>query len=85
MGRERARPRGFPDHFPAVATDHAAARPGPRLLASVSSCSAVNRDRETHGVDPVGLHRRAIAEAWGDAPTRRLRWPLFALAARRVQ
>jgi len=55
-----------------------------RLLDYFSSFSAVKRYREAHGVDPVGLHGWAIAAAWGDAPTRRLRWPLFARAARRA-
>lgn len=55
-----------------------------RLLDYFSSYSAVKRYREAHGVDPVALHGWAIAAAWGDAPTRRLRWPLFALAARRA-
>jgi len=52
-----------------------------RLLDYFSSYSAVKRYREARGVDPVALHGWAIAAAWGDAPTRRLRWPLFALAA----
>lgn len=55
-----------------------------RLLDYFSSYSAVKRYREAHGVDPVALHGWAIAAAWGDAPTRRLRWPLFARAARRA-
>ncbi len=54
-----------------------------RMLDYFATYSAVKRYREAHGVDPVAVHGWAIAAAWGDAPTQRMRWPLFALAARR--
>lgn len=56
-----------------------------RMLEYFSSYSAVKRYREAHGVDPVAAHAWAIAEAWGDSgTTRRLRWPLFVHARRKV-
>jgi SAM-dependent methyltransferase len=56
-----------------------------RLLEYFSSYSAVKRYREAHGVDPVAAHAWAIAEAWGDSSaTRRLRWPLFVHARRKL-
>lgn len=56
-----------------------------RMLRYFSSYSATKRYHEHSGVDPVALHRAAIAEAWGDTPTRRLRWPLFAHARRKPE
>jgi len=56
-----------------------------RMLEYFSSYSAVKRYREAHGIDPVAAHAWAIAEAWGDSSTtRRLRWPLFVHARRKV-
>ncbi|TXH66075.1 MAG: class I SAM-dependent methyltransferase [Lysobacteraceae bacterium] len=56
-----------------------------RMLRYFSSYSATKRYREHCGVDPVASHQAAIAEAWGDAPTRILRWPLFAHARRKPE
>lgn len=57
----------------------------PRLLGYFSSFSAVKRHREATGVDLVGRHRDALASAWGSAPTRRLRWPIFVHARRKPE
>lgn len=49
-----------------------------RLLGYLSSYSAVVRHRARTGRDAVGLHRDAIARAWGDpAHAHAIRWPLF--------
>lgn len=54
-----------------------------RLLAYFSSYSASRHFREATGADAVARHAAAIAEAWGDAPTRRIRWPMFVHARRK--
>ena len=51
-----------------------------RLLAYFSSYSATRRCIESRGIDPVATHAAAIAEAWGEADTHRIRWPLFVQA-----
>lgn len=49
-----------------------------RLLAYLSSYSAVVRHRARTGVDAVAAHGGALAAAWGDpARVRTIRWPLF--------
>lgn len=57
--------------------------PLPRLLAYFSSYSAARRCREATGRDPVAAHAGAIAAAWGDVATQRLRWPMFVHACRK--
>lgn len=54
-----------------------------RMLGYFSSYSATKRYRERNGVDPVANHAAAIAAAWGETPTRCLRWPLFVHARRK--
>lgn len=55
-----------------------------RLLAYLSSYSAVVRHHARTGIDAVTAHRAALAEAWGDPATARvIRWPLFVHLRRR--
>lgn len=77
---------GFAWPFPAIEAPAMAIEadwPLPRLLAYFSSYSATRRHRDASGVDPVAAHAQAIARAWGDAATRRLRWPMFVHARRK--
>lgn len=55
----------------------------PQLLAYLGTWSALRACRERTGTDPLTELGPALAEAWGGAPTRDLRWPL-ALRAGRV-
>lgn len=49
-----------------------------RVLAYLSSYSAVVRHRARTGIDPVATHRVALAGAWGDPEAvHPVRWPLF--------
>ncbi|GAB2502544.1 class I SAM-dependent methyltransferase [Lysobacter humi (ex Lee et al. 2017)] len=49
-----------------------------RVLAYLSSYSAVVRHRARTGEDAVAAHRGAVTAAWGDpSAVRRIRWPLF--------
>lgn len=49
-----------------------------RVLAYLSSYSAVVRHRARTGVDAVEAHRADLSAAWGDpAVARAIRWPLF--------
>jgi SAM-dependent methyltransferase len=51
--------------------------PLPRMLGYFASYSATRRCREATGRDPVAAHAQAIVRAWGEAASRRLRWPMF--------
>lgn len=51
--------------------------PLPRLLGYFASYSASKRHRETTGRDIVSHAAPLFERAWGDASTRRMRWPLF--------
>lgn len=55
-----------------------------RLLAYFASYSASKRHREATGRDIVVESTLAFEQAWGDAPTQRVRWPLFVHAFRKV-
>jgi SAM-dependent methyltransferase len=77
--------------FESISTDDLSTReitaewPLMRLLEYFSSYSAVKRYRDAHGIDPVAQHAWAIAIAWHDSErTRRLRWPLFVHARRKI-
>jgi SAM-dependent methyltransferase len=53
------------------------------LTGYLATWSAVERYRQAHGVDPLGLVRRRLALAWGDVlRVRDIRWPLALLASR---
>ncbi|RZA16719.1 MAG: class I SAM-dependent methyltransferase, partial [Lysobacteraceae bacterium] len=54
-----------------------------RLLAYFSSYSASKRHREASGRDIVAESMPMFERAWGDAPTRRVHWPLFVHACRK--
>ena len=47
------------------------------FLDYLRSSSATVRCLRATGVDPVEMHRPALAAAWGDAALRELSWPLF--------
>ena len=56
----------------------------PRLIAYVSTWSAVKRYRDAQGHDPLPALMAELAPGWGDAETaRRLQWPLFLRVGRR--
>ena len=57
--------------------------PLPRLLGYFASYSASKRHRETTGRDIVADTAPLFEQAWGDASTRRMRWPLFVHAFRK--
>ena len=54
-----------------------------RLLGYLASYSATRRHREATGHDVVAESAPAFEQAWGDAPTRRLHWPMFVHAFRK--
>ncbi len=54
-----------------------------RLLGYFASYSASKRHREATGRDIVADSITSFEQAWGDAPTQRLRWPLFVHAFRK--
>lgn len=54
-----------------------------RLLGYFASYSASKRLREATDRDIVADAAPAFGQAWGDAPTHRLRWPLFVHAFRK--
>jgi len=57
--------------------------PLPRLLGYFASYSASKRHQEATGRDIVAESAPLFGQAWGDAPTRRMRWPLFVHAFRK--
>lgn len=54
-----------------------------RLLDYFASYSASKRHRDATGRDVVAESVPSFEQAWGDAPTQRLRWPLFVHASRK--
>jgi SAM-dependent methyltransferase len=54
----------------------------PRLLGYFASYSASKRHREATGRDIVAEAAPRFAQAWGEAPTQRVHWPLFVHAFR---
>lgn len=54
-----------------------------QLAGYLSTWSAVDRYRTALGVDPVPLHMRDVAAAWGASGERRVRWPLIVRVARK--
>lgn len=54
----------------------------PQLLAYLGTWSALRTCRERTGSDPLAELTPALTEAWGDAATRELRWPLTLRAGR---
>ena len=54
-----------------------------RLLGYFASYSASKRHREATGRDIVAESSPSFEQAWGDAPTQRLHWPLFVHAFRK--
>ena len=54
-----------------------------RLLAYFASYSASKRHREATGRDIVAESTSMFEQAWGDAPTQRMHWPLFVHAFRK--
>ena len=61
----------------------AAEWPLQRLLGYLASYSATKRHREATGRDIVAESIPSFERAWGDAPTQRLRWPMFVHAFRK--
>ena len=57
--------------------------PLPRLLGYFASYSASRRHRDASGRDIVAEAIPVFERAWGDAPTQRVRWPLFVHAFRK--
>jgi SAM-dependent methyltransferase len=53
-----------------------------RVLGYLRTWSAVRRWRAREQSDPVDLVEAQIRSAWGDAPTRSVRWPLKLLVSR---
>lgn len=76
-----ARYGGYDWPFPALTTPTLwleAEWPLPHFLRYLSSMSASARCLAATGIDPVGHHAPALAEAWGDAQDlRTITWPLF--------
>lgn len=76
-----ARYGGYDWPFPALPTPTLwleAEWPLPHFLRYLSSMSASARCLAATGIDPVGHHAAALAEAWGDAQDlRTITWPLF--------
>jgi SAM-dependent methyltransferase len=54
-----------------------------QLGGYLSSWSALGRHRARTGSDPLPAFRRDVADAWGPAATRRIRWPLVVRAGRK--
>ena len=54
-----------------------------RLLGYFASYSASRRHQEAIGRDIVAESTPLFEQAWGDAPTQRVRWPLFVHAFRK--
>ncbi|PNS09264.1 class I SAM-dependent methyltransferase [Solilutibacter silvestris] len=77
---------GYPWPFPAIDVpqfEMVADWPLQRLLGYFSSSSASKRYREATGRDAVVESTPALEQAWGDAATQRVRWPLFVRAFRK--
>lgn len=56
----------------------------PRLIAYLSTWSAVKRYQDAQGLDPLPALMAELAPVWGDADTARpLQWPLFLRLGRR--
>lgn len=53
-----------------------------QVLAYLRTWSAVQRYRHDEGRDPVSLISGAFTRQWGDAPRRRVCWPLYVRAGR---
>jgi SAM-dependent methyltransferase len=77
---------GYDWPFPRIAApafELVADWPLQRLLAYFASYSASKRHREANGRDIVAESTPSFEQAWGDAPTQRLHWPLFVHAFRK--
>lgn len=77
---------GYDWPFPridALALELVADWPLQRLLGYFASYSASKRYREATGHDIVADSTPLFEQAWGDAPTQRVRWPLFVHAFRK--
>ncbi|MEZ5332639.1 MAG: class I SAM-dependent methyltransferase [Thermoanaerobaculia bacterium] len=73
----------FPfDRVPLPAVAMEAEWSSDHVLGYLSTWSAVSRYRRQLGEDPVALVRSRLEAAWGEATTRRIRWPLAVLAGR---
>ena len=55
--------------------------PPDRLIGYIRSWSAVGAYIREHGDDPIPVD--ALAEAWGDADGREVRWPLAVFVRRK--
>jgi hypothetical protein len=53
-----------------------------RVLGYLRTWSAVRRWKAREQSDPVALVEAQIRSAWGEAPTRSVRWPLKLLVSR---
>jgi SAM-dependent methyltransferase len=53
-----------------------------RLAGYVRTWSSAARYRQRHGADAVTALETELKAVWGDAPERRIEWPLVVLAAR---
>jgi SAM-dependent methyltransferase len=47
------------------------------LFGFLSSWSAAQKYKETHGIDPLGIKQAEFEAAWGSKPNRTVRWPLY--------
>jgi SAM-dependent methyltransferase len=52
------------------------------LMGYLRTWSSVQRYIEKHGADPVELVTADLSAAWGQAPTRAIRWPLWTRVGR---